>query len=115
MAKKAGVKPETSAVEASTGAAALAAAPAKKTRTPRAKTTSVQTDGSRKPAPRTSAKPAVPERAPSPAVVIDLSREEVARLAYSYWEARGYQGGSPLEDWVRAENELRKKTPALTK
>jgi hypothetical protein len=27
-------------------------------------------------------------------------------LAYSYWESRGYQGGDPLEDWVRAEQEL---------
>ena len=32
--------------------------------------------------------------------------EEIAQLAYSYWEARGYQGGSPEEDWLRAENEL---------
>ena len=32
--------------------------------------------------------------------------EEIARLAYSYWEARGYQGGSPEEDWRRAEEEL---------
>lgn len=114
MAKKASVKPETSAVGTSAGAAAPAPAPVKKTRTPRAKTASAQTDGIRKPAPRSSAKPAVPETAPSPAVVIDLSREDVARLAYSYWEARGYQGGSPLEDWVRAENELRERIPALT-
>jgi hypothetical protein len=32
-------------------------------------------------------------------------REEIARLAYSYWEARGRQGGSPEEDWYRAEKE----------
>ena len=31
---------------------------------------------------------------------------EVAELAYSYWEARGCQGGSPAEDWFRAEHEL---------
>ena len=30
----------------------------------------------------------------------------VARLAYSYWEARGFQGGSAEEDWLRAEAEL---------
>jgi hypothetical protein len=35
--------------------------------------------------------------------------EEVARLAYSYWETRGYQGGSPEEDWLRAEAELSKR------
>jgi hypothetical protein len=32
--------------------------------------------------------------------------EEIARLAYSYWEARGCQGGSAEEDWLRAEREL---------
>jgi hypothetical protein len=34
------------------------------------------------------------------------SREEVARLAYAYWEARGRRGGSPEEDWIRAERHL---------
>jgi hypothetical protein len=34
---------------------------------------------------------------------------EIARLAYSYWEARGYQGGSPEEDWYRAQTELRQR------
>jgi len=33
--------------------------------------------------------------------------EEIAQLAYGYWEARGYQGGSPEQDWLRAETELR--------
>jgi Protein of unknown function (DUF2934) len=33
--------------------------------------------------------------------------EEIAALAYSYWEARGCQGGSPESDWLRAEQELR--------
>jgi hypothetical protein len=35
------------------------------------------------------------------------SQEAIAQLAYSYWEARGCQGGSPEEDWLRAEQELR--------
>lgn len=34
------------------------------------------------------------------------TQEQIAFLAYSYWEARGYQGGSPEEDWLRAEREL---------
>lgn len=34
------------------------------------------------------------------------NREEVVRLANSYWEARGCQGGSAEEDWFRAEREL---------
>ena len=35
------------------------------------------------------------------------SQEEIGRLAYSYWEARGCVGGSSEEDWLRAERELR--------
>lgn len=33
-------------------------------------------------------------------------REQIAQLAYSYWEARGYQHGDPDEDWYRAEREI---------
>ena len=33
--------------------------------------------------------------------------DEIAQLAYSYWEGRGYQGGSSEEDWLRAEQSLR--------
>jgi len=32
--------------------------------------------------------------------------DQVAALAYSFWEARGYQGGSQEEDWLRAEQQL---------
>jgi hypothetical protein len=35
-----------------------------------------------------------------------VSQEEIAQLAYSYWEARGFTPGSPEEDWLRAEREL---------
>jgi hypothetical protein len=35
------------------------------------------------------------------------SHHQIAELAYSYWERRGFQGGSPEEDWFRAEGELR--------
>lgn len=38
------------------------------------------------------------------------TNEEIAKLAYSYWEARGYQGGCQEEDWLRAEDELRKRS-----
>jgi Protein of unknown function (DUF2934) len=31
---------------------------------------------------------------------------EITRLAYSLWEARGGTGGSPEEDWLRAEQEI---------
>jgi hypothetical protein len=38
------------------------------------------------------------------------SHEKIAKLAYSYWEARGRQGGSAVEDWLRAERELRERS-----
>lgn len=38
-----------------------------------------------------------------------LDRAEVERLAYFYWLERGGQGGSPEEDWFRAEAELRRR------
>ena len=37
--------------------------------------------------------------------------EEIARLAYAYWEARDQEGGSPEEDWFRAERELTSRPP----
>jgi hypothetical protein len=47
-----------------------------------------------------------PVPAPAP------SYDDIANLAYSYWEARGYHGGSPDEDWLRAEQELRTRAAA---
>jgi len=41
------------------------------------------------------------------AVASESLQDAVERLAYSYWEARGFQGGSPEADWLRAEQELR--------
>ncbi len=38
-----------------------------------------------------------------------ISTDAIAALAYSYWEARGFEGGSPEEDWFRAERELRSR------
>jgi len=52
------------------------------------------------------AKPAVVEVA---APVAEPTEEEIARLAHSYWKARGFQGGSPDGDWQRAVNELRSR------
>ena len=41
-----------------------------------------------------------------------LEHEEIARLAYSYWEARGSSPGSAEEDWYRAEEELKRRAAA---
>src|SRR4051812_1895057 len=58
----------------------------------------------------------VPETAaaaPAPAATTPYVpvQNEIAALAYSYWIARGYQGGSSEEDWLRAETELRARGP----
>ncbi len=41
--------------------------------------------------------------------------EQIALLAYSYWEARGRQGGSPEDDWLRAEREFRSRNAGDSK
>ena len=57
-----------------------------------------------------AAAPAEPEivalQADAASSVYAPSYQEIAALAYSYWEARGCQGGSPEEDWLRAEQAL---------
>lgn len=35
-----------------------------------------------------------------------VTHEEIAKLAHSYWAARGYAHGSAEADWLRAEREL---------
>jgi len=42
----------------------------------------------------------------TPAVEFENPHDAIARLAYSFWEARGQQGGSAAEDWLRAEREF---------
>lgn len=62
--------------------------------------------------PQGASEAAEPARTPEkPAFVSEqaLSYEEVARLAYSLWEARGGQIGNPEEDWLRAEEEIRQR------
>jgi hypothetical protein len=44
---------------------------------------------------------------PSHVTEIKFSHEQVAQLAHKYWAERGQQDGHHLEDWFRAEQELR--------
>lgn len=46
------------------------------------------------------------EAASAPPVEQSYPHEEIARLAYSLWEQRGCEPGSPLEDWLQAEKEV---------
>jgi hypothetical protein len=85
-------------------ASAAAARPRRTTTAARAKRT-VTAAAETSPAPVRA-----PETIDVPTVYVaerQLSHEEIARVAYSLWEARGCQGGNPEEDWTRAEQQLR--------
>jgi hypothetical protein len=45
--------------------------------------------------------------------VYEPSHDEIAILAFLYWESRGGQGGSAEEDWLRAEQELRVRATSV--
>jgi uncharacterized protein involved in copper resistance len=77
-----------------TGAAAAASPAKRRAQRPRVSETSASETSSSNPA-----------RTAAPDSTVD--RRAIARLAYSYWEARGYVGGSAEEDWLRAEREIR--------
>jgi hypothetical protein len=49
-----------------------------------------------------------------PVAIYKPTREDIAALAYSYWVARGFQAGSPEEDWLRAEDELSRTAHTAT-
>lgn len=88
---------------------AMAAAPAKvtvkKPRAPRATAAKAVTHKHKKITP--AATPVEPVAAEVSASLAEPSHEDIARLAYSYWEARGYQSGSQEDDWLRAVTALR--------
>jgi len=52
--------------------------------------------------------------APPAAATYEPTYDEISQQAYLYWEARGYEGGSPEEDWLRAEQELRARVSTMT-
>jgi len=37
----------------------------------------------------------------------DLTHEQIAQLAQKFWAERGWQDGYAVQDWLRAERELR--------
>lgn len=46
------------------------------------------------------------EPVPIPVESATPTHEEIAQLAYDYWEARGRPLGSPEQDWFRAEQDI---------
>lgn len=100
----------------SSGAGSAAAVPRRKALATRAKHANTPAETSPTPTTESSVAEsitlvaAVSEATPA----AQPSYEEISLLAYSYWVARGSQGGSPDEDWHRAEQELRARTRAVT-
>ena len=91
------------------------AAPAPARRTPAARTRSRRTASPVEATPAPAAEPVAPApEAVAAAAVVGPAYEDIARLAYSYWETRGCQGGSPDEDWLNAERELRTRAVTAT-
>ncbi len=94
--------------------AAAPAPAAKKTRAPRASSTAVTHKHKKTPIASPAAEPArlqetiaVAETTPAPVeTFVAPTHDEIAARAWTYYESRGYQGGSAEEDWFRAEREL---------
>jgi len=55
-----------------------------------------------------------PSRRVTAAPPQSVTEREIARLAYELYEARGRTGGSPLDDWLHAEQLLKVGTQTHT-
>lgn len=55
------------------------------------------------------ATPMVPASAPGPAFDAVAHQKEIAQVAYRIWLERADRPGSPEEDWLKAEAEVRAK------
>lgn len=97
--------PRRKIAEADVIAAAAAPAEAKPKRVAKPKSTSVtHTHTTKKPAGKGMAAAASASAAPAPFTA--PTHDEIAIRAYFHAESRGFQIGSPLDDWLRAEHEL---------
>jgi Protein of unknown function (DUF2934) len=77
----------------------------KTTLDPKDKASAVLPSSSRTaPEPRTAAAPSPP--AP------EVTREEIAKLAFQKWQKRGCPNGEDQRDWYEAERELKGSQPA---
>jgi len=43
---------------------------------------------------------------PTPQNIAPAEQREIAAVAFELWLARGFQNGSPQEDWLRAQREV---------
>ncbi len=53
---------------------------------------------------------ATKEKTVQPARMAKPTREEIEKLAHTFWEQRGCQHGFDEQDWLRAEQTLHKNT-----
>ena len=91
----------SSSSAATTGGSGAAAQPAKETKSRRSKPAATSRPSS------TRAKGVALATNGHEQSSIDVSRDDIARLAYTFWEQHGGDGCSPEEDWFRAESELK--------
>jgi hypothetical protein len=95
------------------GPTAASAAPARRTGTPRTRTTAKTVAASPQPAPQEPGAVSTVTAVSETAIIAYLpAHEEIAARAYTYWVERGYAEGSPEKDWLRAEAELRQHAVA---
>ena len=97
-----------------------AAEPIKKA-APRKRTQAAGGESAVKPAGSPQARPKLRDNLPASKISVSTpppdgilgkavsEHEQIALLAYEFWQARGCQGGSPEEDWIRAEQEFRRR------
>jgi gamma-glutamyl:cysteine ligase YbdK (ATP-grasp superfamily) len=74
---------------------------------PVAKRTAAAKHSAKKVTPKAETAVAVADTLTEASEPIEITHEAIAKQAYFYWVERGYQGGSPAADWVRAEQELK--------
>jgi hypothetical protein len=86
---------------ANAAAAGIGSAPAPRASKPSAKKTRTAASESVD----TTSVAAVETASPDVLVTAPDAHQQIAEIAYRYWAARGYQGGSQAEDWLRAEQE----------
>ena len=47
--------------------------------------------------------------ASAPVAIVEVetvsAHDRISKIAYGYWEARGFEAGCPEQDWLRAERE----------
>ncbi len=109
--KKTSSPAEKTSASPATEAALAASAPAAKRATTSSKKKSDVTEmasvkHSHKPSSNVVSSPAANSKPLNDSPSRTVHHHEIAELAYYYWAERGFRGGDPEEDWLRAEKTL---------